>query len=94
MNPTEKDTPRDDIDVFLPGDLPLLPLRDIVVFPYMVTPLLVGRPRSVAAVEAAMERDKYLCVIAQKEPDTEEPGPDDLFRVPTTGDRRSGHRRR
>ncbi|MCB1184649.1 endopeptidase La, partial [bacterium] len=83
MNPTEKDTPRDDIDVFLPGDLPLLPLRDIVVFPYMVTPLLVGRPRSVAAVEAAMERDKYLCVIAQKEPDTEEPGPDDLFRVGT-----------
>ncbi|MBK8165844.1 MAG: endopeptidase La [bacterium] len=63
--------------------LPLLPLRDVVVFPYMVTPLLVGRAASVAAVEAAMERDKRLCVAAQREPDTEEPGGDDLFAVGT-----------
>ena len=83
MNPTEINTPAASQDVYLPGDLPLLPLRDIVVFPYMVTPLLVGRPRSVAAVEAAMERDKFLCVVAQKEPDTEEPDGGDLFRVGT-----------
>jgi len=70
---------RDGEDVQLPGELPLLPLRDVVVFPYMVTPLLVGRPRSVAAVEAAMERDKFLCVIAQREPETEDPGAKDLF---------------
>ncbi len=63
--------------------LPLLPLRDVVVFPFMVTPLLVGRPRSVAALEAAVDRDKYLCVAAQKDPETEEPGPDDLYRVGT-----------
>ncbi|MBM4131216.1 endopeptidase La, partial [bacterium] len=67
----------------LPSRLPLLPLRDVVVFPYMVTPLLVGRAASVAAVEAAMERDKRLCVAAQREPDTEEPGGDDLFAVGT-----------
>ena len=66
-----------------PSRLPLLPLRDVVVFPYMVTPLLVGRAASVAAVEAAMERDKRLCVSAQREPDTEEPGGDDLFAVGT-----------
>jgi ATP-dependent Lon protease len=67
----------------LPDRLPLLPLRDVVVFPYMVTPLLVGRAASVAAVEAAMERDKRLCVVAQREPDTEEPGGDDVFAVGT-----------
>jgi len=64
-------------------NLSLLPLRDIVVFPYMVTPLLVGRPRSVAAVEVAMERDKHLCVVAQKEPETETPAGDDVYRVGT-----------
>ena len=69
--------------VGLPDQLPLLPLRDVVVFPYMVTPLLVGRPSSIAAVEAAMDRSKYLCVVAQREPDTEEPGAEDLFTVGT-----------
>ncbi|RKZ18807.1 hypothetical protein DRQ50_03420, partial [bacterium] len=67
----------------LPGELPLLPLRDVVVFPSMVTPLLVGRPASVGAVEAAMDQDKYLCVIAQREPETEDPAADDLFTVGT-----------
>ncbi len=69
---------REGEEVSLPHNLPLLPLRDVVVFPYMVTPLLVGRERSVAAVEAAMERDKFLCVVAQREAEVEEPGPDDL----------------
>ena len=79
MSPTDIITTQDGEEVVLPGSLPLLPLRDVVVFPYMVTPLLVGRPRSVAAVEAAMERDKFLCVLAQKEPETEDPAGDDLF---------------
>ncbi len=83
MSSSEFMTTEDGLDVFLPGELPLLPLRDIVVFPYMVTPLLVGRSRSVAAVEAAMDRDKFLCVVAQKEPETEEPASDDLYRVGT-----------
>nr|MEE4268402.1 endopeptidase La [Candidatus Krumholzibacteria bacterium] len=74
---------RDEENIELPGRLPLLPLRDVVVFPYMVTPLLVGRPRSVAAVEAAMDRDQFMCVVAQKEPEIEDPAAGDLFRVGT-----------
>ncbi len=79
MNTSDFIVERDGEDLLLPGSLPVLPLRDVVVFPYMVTPLLVGRPRSVAAVEAAMERDKYLCVVAQMEAETEEPYPDELY---------------
>ncbi len=79
MNTTDFIVERDGEDLLIPGNLPVLPLRDVVVFPYMVTPLLVGRPRSVAAVEAAMERQKYLCVVAQTEPETEEPTVDELY---------------
>jgi ATP-dependent Lon protease len=79
MSPKDFIILQDGQEVALPGQLPLLPLRDVVVFPYMVTPLLVGRPQSVAAVETAMERDKFLCVIAQKEPETEEPAAADLY---------------
>ena len=83
MNPIGFEIERDGEILNLPGHAPLLPLRDVVVFPYMVTPLLVGRSQSVAAVEAAMDRDKYLCVIAQKAAETEEPGEADLYRVGT-----------
>ena len=84
MSPSPSDRPAATPEpASLPARLPLLPLRDVVVFPYMVTPLLVGRAASVAAVEAAMERDKRLCVSAQREPDTEEPGGDDLYGVGT-----------
>jgi ATP-dependent Lon protease len=72
---------KDGEEVVIASQLPLLPLRDVVVFPYMVTPLLVGRLPSVAAVEAAMERDKYLCVIAQRQPEIEQPEEDDLYTV-------------
>ncbi len=70
-------------DTTLPRQLPLLPLRDVVVFPYMVTPLLVGRPRSIAALEAAVARDKHIVVTAQKASEEEEPGPEDLYDVGT-----------
>ncbi|MFH1842096.1 MAG: LON peptidase substrate-binding domain-containing protein, partial [bacterium] len=69
--------------LIIPRQLPLLPLRDVVVFPYMVTPLLVGRPRSIAAVETAAEDIKYMCVATQVESDVEDPGPDDMFSVGT-----------
>lgn len=69
--------------VVLQRQLPLLPLRDVVVFPYMVTPLLVGRPRSIAALEAAVARDKHIVVAAQRESEEEEPGPEDLYEVGT-----------
>ncbi len=83
MSSSDFSMERDGEDLLIPGVLPVLPLRDVVVFPYMVTPLLVGRSHSVSAVDAAMERDKYLCVIAQKDPATEEPGAEDLYTVGT-----------
>ena len=58
---------------------PLLPLRDIVVFPGMVVPLFVGRPKSVAALEAAMESDKQIALVAQLDPACDDPGRDDLY---------------
>jgi ATP-dependent Lon protease len=63
--------------------MPLLPLRDIVIFPNMVVPLLVGREKSVAALEEAMTGDKELVLCAQKKVKTNDPKPDDLFRVGT-----------
>lgn len=62
---------------------PLLPLRDTVVFPYMVVPLFVGRDRSVTALENAMEQDKHIFLVAQKEADSEEVSAKDLFQVGT-----------
>jgi ATP-dependent Lon protease len=60
---------------------PLLPLRDIVVFPGMVVPLFVGRERSVAALEAAMEGDKDIFLLSQLDPGFDDPGADDLYDV-------------
>jgi len=62
-------------------NFPLLPLRDIVVFPGMVVPLFVGRDKSVAALEAAMEGDKDIFLLAQLDPGTDEPGREDLYDV-------------
>jgi len=58
---------------------PLLPLRDIVVFPHMIVPLFVGRDRSVAALEAAMESDKEIFLVAQLDPGEDDPQRDDLY---------------
>ena len=65
--------------------LPLLPLRDIIVFPHMVVPLFVGRPKSIAALEEAMGGDKAILLCAQKKAKTNEPTPDDIFAVGTVG---------
>jgi len=59
--------------------LPLLPLRDIVVFPQRIVPLFVGREKSVAALEAAMAADKELFLVAQLDPSEDDPGRDDLY---------------
>ena len=64
---------------------PLLPLRDIVVFPYMVVPLFVGRQRSIAALEHAMASDKTLVLAAQRTARTNNPGPDDIYSTGTIG---------
>src|SRR5580658_488093 len=65
--------------------VPLLPLRDIIVFPYMVSQLFVGRERSINALDAAMTRDKDIFLAAQKNAKTNEPSPDDIFQVGTLG---------
>ncbi len=65
--------------------VPLLPLRDIIVFPHMVSQLFVGRERSINALDAAMTRDKDIFLAAQKNAKTNEPTPDDIFQVGTLG---------
>ena len=62
-------------------DLPLLPLRDVVVFPHMVIPLFVGRPKSIKALEAAMEGERRIMLVAQKTAAKDEPAVDDMFEV-------------
>ena len=63
--------------------LPVLPLRDVVVFPYMVMPLFVGRAKSISALDEAMNEGKQLLLVSQKQADLEEPSVDDVFDVGT-----------
>jgi len=65
--------------------LPLLPLRDIIVFPHMVVPLFVGRPKSMQALEEAMAGDKQLLLAAQRRAKTDDPNADDIFSIGTVG---------
>ena len=64
-------------------DLPVLPLRDVVVFPHMVIPLFVGREKSIHALDRAMESDKRILLVAQKSADTDDPGAGDLYSIGT-----------
>ncbi|TDK65489.1 endopeptidase La [Sapientia aquatica] len=64
-----------------PTQLPLLPLRDVVVFPHMVIPLFVGRPKSIKALEAAMEQGKSILLAAQKAAAKDEPSPEDIYEI-------------
>ncbi|NDK37746.1 endopeptidase La [Pseudoxanthomonas gei] len=64
-------------------DLPVLPLRDVVVFPHMVIPLFVGRDKSMRALEQAMEADKRILLLAQKSAETDDPGADDMYSIGT-----------
>lgn len=64
-------------------ELPLLPLRDVVVYPHMVIPLFVGREKSIEALEAAMTSDKQILLLAQKNPADDDPGADGLYRMGT-----------
>ncbi|MFK7898832.1 MAG: endopeptidase La [Myxococcota bacterium] len=67
------------------GQIPLLPLRDIVVFPHMVVPLFVGRPKSIQALEDAMAGDRQLVVAAQRVAGEEDPTPEDIYSIGTLG---------
>src|SRR6476661_5730059 len=71
-------------DTALPTDvttLPLLPLRDVVVFPHMVIPLFVGRPKSIKALDMAMDAGKHILLVAQKQAAKDDPGAEDLYEI-------------
>ena len=63
--------------------IPVLPLRDVVVYPHMVIPLFVGRGMSIEALDAAIKEDKQILLVAQKKADIDEPGFEDLYKVGT-----------
>ena len=63
--------------------LPLLPLRDVVVFPHMVIPLFVGRPKSIHALDCAMENGKTIMLAAQKAASKDEPSAEDIYDIGT-----------
>lgn len=69
--------------ISLPETLPLLPVRDIVIFPYMVLPLFVSREKSIKSLEEALSRDRLIFLVSQKNPTEEDPSPKDLFQVGT-----------
>ena len=79
---SEKDKSSDVIND-QPQLMPVLPLRDVVVYPYMVIPLFVGRDKSIRALEAAMDDDKQILLAAQKNASQDEPEPEDLYRTGT-----------
>ncbi len=68
-------------DLIIPDELPLMAVRDVVVFNYMIVPLFVGRASSIEAVNTALAKDKFLFLLTQKDPTLDEPGPEDLYRV-------------
>ena len=79
MSDIENNTPPPN----LAEGLPLLPLRDVVVYPHLVIPLFVGRPKSVRALEIALENGKQIFLVAQKSANEEEPSPSDLYEIGT-----------
>jgi ATP-dependent Lon protease len=71
----------------IPSELPLIPLRrGTVIFPNILAPLEIGRPRSYKAIEEAVNKDKLVVLVAQKDPDEEDPGPEDLYDIGVVGE--------
>ncbi len=69
--------------VEIPDKMPLLPIRDVVIYPYMILPLFVGRSLSIKAVDEALNNDRYIFLAAQKDSSVEEPEPDQIYQVGT-----------
>ena len=77
-------TPTDQNDLNSPAtEVPVLPLRDVVVYPHMVIPLFVGREKSIQALDAAMQDSKQILMVSQKSADIDEPGVDDVYEIGT-----------
>ena len=82
----EPDTPsREEQEFSIPRELPLLPTRDVVVFPFMILPLFVGRETSIKAVDEALSKDRLIFLAAQKQAEIEDPTPQDIHQVGTVG---------
>src|SRR5205085_7368022 len=78
-------SPAESPPVEIPDRLPLLPIRDIVVFPYMVLPLFVGRDMSIKAIEAALAGNRTIMLAAQRSLEVESPKPEDIYPIGTVG---------
>nr|HMN45656.1 LON peptidase substrate-binding domain-containing protein [Povalibacter sp.] len=77
------DTPEVEQQPGTPSAIPVLPLRDVVVYPHMVIPLFVGREKSILALDQAMRSGKQILLVAQKQADVDDPSPQDLYRLGT-----------
>ncbi|MDF1593391.1 MAG: endopeptidase La [Desulfobacterales bacterium] len=75
----------DDKNIQIPNPLPLIPVRDVVIFTDMLLPLFIGRERSVRAIEEAVKQDRLLLLATQKDPGTEEPSPEQIYGMGTVG---------
>ena len=76
---------RDHSERELPGALPVLPLKDIVAFPDTLTPLAVGQPRSIKLIDDVLSGERTIAMVASKDPELDEPGADDVYRVGVAG---------
>src|SRR5213592_5048673 len=77
------DTTDSEPQLQIPGELPVLPLRDIVIYPFMIVPLFVSREKSIRAVDEALGENRMILLASQKDLDKEEPTSDDLYKVGT-----------
>ncbi len=76
---------KDEKEIEIPDTLPVLPIRDIVIFPYMILPLFVGREMSIRSIDHALNSNRMIMLLTQKDLNIENPTPDDLFTVGTVG---------
>ncbi len=76
---------KEEEQLIIPDVLPLLPIRDVVIFPYMIVPLFVGREKSINAVDAALTKDRLVFMSTQRDISKEEPDPEDLYTFGTVG---------
>ncbi len=76
---------KEEKEIEIPDTLPVLPVRDIVIFPYMIIPLFVGREMSIKAIDQALSSNRLILLLTQKDLNIESPTPEDLYRVGTVG---------
>ncbi|MBF0113317.1 MAG: LON peptidase substrate-binding domain-containing protein, partial [Desulfamplus sp.] len=69
----------------IPNQMPMMPIRDVVIFTDMLLPLFVGRDKSIKAIEDAAKTNRYIFLSAQKDSELENPGEDDVFQIGTVG---------